>query len=133
MPDRRDTDKIILDRLEKIDASTTQIKIDLALNTKETARIADAQVKTNGKVAAHQASIIDMQAKETVMANTIASLQAIHAKDDAEKEQSVKNKESRRLDNISRAWWLVIGIALSLIGNIINYLIRTDAIKEIIK
>lgn len=127
MQDRRDTDKIILDRLESIQTDITKTKIDLALNTQATQGVEKHLATLNGKVASHNATIQEMQAKETVAALSLAELKA-----DRLKEQDIQEKKNdKRSDNWSKAWWVIIGVGLSILGNIMNYVIRTDVLKEI--
>jgi hypothetical protein len=120
--DRRENDKIILDRLEKIASDVTNIKIDLALNTKDTNRLSEYQKTANGKVAAHEASIQALQAQQIIAA-------AFIKKQEDEKEK----KDEGRGATISRVYWLLIGIALTLLGRIITYLEQSDFFKHIIK
>jgi hypothetical protein len=73
--DRRENDKIILDRLEKIQDDSTQFKINLALNTQATKGIEtnvtaiQEHLKTlNGKVITQAASIQSLQAADVLTA-----------------------------------------------------------------
>ena len=76
MPEeRRENDKIILDRLEKIQDDSTQFKINLALNTQATKGIEknvtaiQEHLKTlNGKVITQAASIQALQAADVLTA-----------------------------------------------------------------
>lgn len=129
MEDRRQNDKIILDRLESIQKDVTKTQIDLALNTQATQGVEKHLATLNGKVAAHNASIQEMQAKETVAALTLAELKA----DKIEERQQKEKQDNRKYDNWSKAWWVVIGVGLSILGSLMNYLIRSDVLKEIFK
>ena len=74
--DRRENDKVILDRLDKIQDDITSTKINLALNTQETSRLADYQKTTNGKVAAHEVRQQSLEANQAVMATALAEIKA---------------------------------------------------------
>jgi DNA uptake protein ComE-like DNA-binding protein len=120
--ERRENDKIILDRLEKIGSDVTNIKIDLALNTKDTSRLSEYQKTANGKLAAQQASIQALQASQLLTA-------AFIKKEQDEKEKKEGNKSS----TINRVYWLLAGIGLTLLGRIITYLEQIGFFKHIIK
>lgn len=128
MPEeRRENDKIILDRLEKIQDDSTQLKINLALNTQATKSIetnVDAiedHLKTlNGKVLAQASSIQALQAADIITAKYIA---------DTDK---AKDKKGERILGFKdKAMWLIIGGALVLAQRILTYLIQSDLIKKI--
>ena len=127
--DSRENDKIILDRLEKIQDDVTKTKIDLALNTKSTADIEDHLRTLNGKVITNQTSIAALQS-QAVMAATFIT-ESNEAKKKAEDRQEKKSDNKSR--DFSKAYWLLIGIALTLIGRIITYAEQTDFFKHIIK
>lgn len=66
MPEeRRQGDLLILEKL-------SDIQTNLALNTRETSRIADAQVKTNGKVAAHEVRMQTLEANQALISTNLA-------------------------------------------------------------
>lgn len=129
MQDRRETDKIILDRLDKIQEDQTQLKVNLALNTQSTTGIENHLATLNGKVAAHNASIQEMQAKETVAALTLAELKAEKIEEKQQKEDKAKDKNA----NWNKLFWIIIGIVFALAGRIITYAEQSDFFKHIIK
>lgn len=118
--DRRETDKIILDRLDKISDKVNSIEINLALNTRDTGRMTELQKTANGKVAAHEASIQALQAQQVLTAAYI------------KKEDEAKEKASdRKYDTHNRWVWVVIGLGISIGGQILLYLIQGDILKRI--
>jgi len=99
---------------------------ELALNTRETSRIAKAQETTNGKVAAHEVRQQSLEANQAVMATALAEIKS-------EKKENTKNRSATQ----SRVFWAIAGVTvsgvLSLLGRFVTYLIQTDALKNIIK
>lgn len=123
MPEeRRQNDKIILDRLEKLQQDTTDTKINLALNTQATKGIEKHLGDINGKVANHNAAILALQAQATVASTFIA-----------ETNQAKQKQNDNRSSNLNRAYWLIAGITISFLGRILSYLFQTDFFKEILK
>lgn len=102
--ERRQGDLLILEKL-------ADIQTNLALNTQETKRIADAQVKTNGKVAAHEVRQQSMEANQAVMATALAQIQ--------QREEKQNNKKDDWLD------WLLKGIVV--VGLALFYYLLTHA------
>jgi hypothetical protein len=125
--DSRENDKIILDRLEKIQDDSTQLKINLALNTQATKSIetnVDAiedHLKTlNGKVLTQASSIQALQAADIITAKYIA---------DSDK---VKEKKGERVLGFKdKALWMIIGGGLFMAQRILTYLIESYLIKKI--
>jgi hypothetical protein len=76
--ERRSGDLLILEKL-------ADIQTNLALNTQETKRIADAQVKTNGKVAAHEVRQQTLEANQAVIATNLTKIQDREDKKDSNK------------------------------------------------
>jgi hypothetical protein len=118
--DRRETDKIILDRLDKISDKVGNIEVNLALNTRDTGRIAELQKTANGKVAAHEASIQALQAQQVLTTTYI------------KKEDEAKEKQNDRKYETRNRWvWVLIGLGISIGGQILLYLIQGDVLKRI--
>jgi len=122
MQDRRETDKIILEELRDLKKDVGVIQINLALNTNETSRLAKYQEFQNGRVATQESR---MQIVETAQAVTSTAVAKMQISDDKQSE--------KKTNNTSKAWWIAIGIGLSILGSVMNYLIRTDVLKEIFK
>jgi DNA primase large subunit len=81
----RENDKVILDRLEKIQDDITSTKISLALNTKATTDIEDHLRTLNGKVITNQNSIQALQASDVLKT-------AFLKKIDDDKERNIKHR-----------------------------------------
>ena len=123
MPEeRRENDKIILDRLEKLQNDTTDTKINLALNTQATKGIEEHLAQINGKVASHNASIQALQAQATVAATFIT-----------ETNQAKQKQTDSRSNNLNRVYWLMAGLGFGFLGRILTYLLQTDFFKNIYK
>lgn len=65
--ERRNGDLLIM---EKLSAMHTE----LALNTRETSRLADYQKTTNGKVAAHETRLQAIESNQALITNNLAQL-----------------------------------------------------------
>lgn len=118
--DQRSTDKVILDRLEKIQESQTKFAVDLALNTKATGDIEDHLRTLNGKVLTNQNSIAALQSQAVLTSTFIANA-----------EKAKEKKADDRSANMNKLWWLVIGIGVAVGGDILLYLIKSDVLKKI--
>ncbi|MDQ3816119.1 MAG: hypothetical protein M3362_00325 [Acidobacteriota bacterium] len=118
--DRRETDKIILDRLDKLQEISTKTQINLALNTQATEGIKTHLGDINGKVQAHNASIQALQAQATVAADFILK---------AGKQE--EKLDERKYETHDRWKWLVIGICISIGQFVVLYLLRSDTLKNI--
>ena len=71
MEERRQGDLLIM---EKLSAMHT----DLALNTRETTRIAEYQKATNGKVAHHETRLQAIESNQALISNNLAQLNQIN-------------------------------------------------------
>jgi hypothetical protein len=118
--ERRENDKIILDRLEKLQSDATDTKINLALNTQATKGIEDHLAQINGKVASHNASILALQAQATVASTFIT-----------ETNEAKKEHYKNRSSNLNRVYWLMAGLGLGFVGRVLTYLLQTDFFKHI--
>lgn len=127
--DNRENDKIILDRLEKIQDDVTKTKIDMALNTKSTLDIEDHLKTLNGKVLTNQNSIAAVQAQATLAATFITESKEAEKKAQQKLEQKLDGKSQ----NYNKVYWLILGIGLTLLGRIITYAEQADFFKHIIK
>ena len=121
MPEeRRENDKIILDRLDKLQETTTKTQIDLALNTQATRGVEKHLGDINGKVQAHNAAIQALQAQATVAADFI-----ITSKKDVEKQSD------RNYDSHNRWKWVIVGLGAGIVGQILLYFVQSDLFKRI--
>ena len=118
--DRRETDKIILDRLDKITDKVSNIEVNLALNTRDTGRMTELQKIANGKVANHEASIQALQAQQVVTAAYITK-----------QEEAKEKADERKYETHNRWIWVVVGLGVSIGGQILLYLIQSDVLKRI--
>lgn len=69
--ERRNGDMLIM---EKLSAMHTE----LALNTRETTRIAEYQKATNGKVAAHETRLQAIESNQALISNNLAQLNQVN-------------------------------------------------------
>lgn len=120
--DHRENDKVILDRLEKIQEDITQTKINLALNTQSTSGIEDHLRTLNGKVATNQSSIIALQAQSTLASAYIAESKA-------KKEKS----DDKRGVFTTRLLWAIAGAIALFIGRFLIVAEQAGILKNIIK
>lgn len=121
MPEeRRETDKIILDRLDKLQETTTKTQIDLALNTQATRGVEKHMGEINGKVQAHNASIQSLQAQATVATEFIVKANA-----------AAEKVNERKYETHDRWRWVVVGLIVSIGGQILLYIIQSDILKKI--
>jgi hypothetical protein len=75
MPEeRRQGYELISTQLSAIQDKIGTMHTELALNTRETSRIAKAQETTNGKVAAHEVRQQSLEANQAVMATALAEI-----------------------------------------------------------
>jgi hypothetical protein len=118
--DRRETDKIILDELRNLQKDVSRIDVNLALNTQETARLAKYQETQNGRVAGHEARMQVVEGAQALTATALAKIQS-----DEEKEND------RKYETHNRWVWVVIGLGISIGGQILLYLIQSDLLKNI--
>ncbi len=120
MQERRENDKIILDRLDKLQETSTKTQIDLALNTRATQGVEEHLKTLNGKVAAHETR---MQSVEGAQAITSTAVAQIKIEDD--------DKKKTRRSDYEKLKWILIGFVITFIGNLILFLIRSDILKKI--
>lgn len=123
MPEeRRQNDILILEKLDKIQEDISKTKIDLALNTQETTRLADYQRVTNGKVAAHEARLQSIEGANAITSTTLAEIK-----------QDKKKREDNRSVIYTRIFWAIAGAVMVLAGRVLTYLEQNDFFKHIIK
>jgi hypothetical protein len=72
MEERRQGDLMIMDKL-------SAMHTDLALNTRETTRIAEYQKQTNGKVAAHETRLQAIESNQALISNNLAQINSLNA------------------------------------------------------
>lgn len=120
LEERRENDKIILDRLDKLQETTTKTQIDLALNTQATKSMEKHLGEINGKVQAHNASIQSLQAQATVAADFIVKANA-----------TAEKMNDRKYEAHNRWVWVIVGLGVSVGGQILLYLIQSDTLKRI--
>ncbi len=120
MQDRRENDNIILDRLDKLQETSTKTQIDLALNTRATQGVEEHLKTLNGKVAAHETRMQSVEGAQAITSTAVARIQG----DDDDK------RKTRRSD-YNKLKWILIGLAFTFAGNVILFLIRSDILKKI--
>jgi hypothetical protein len=111
--ERRQGDLLIM---EKLSAMHT----DLALNTRETTRIAEYQKATNGKVAAHESRLQAIESNQALTANALAAVNA----------DRTERMTTRKLI-YSRVAWAIAGAVVVFMQRILTYLIQNDVLKNI--
>lgn len=67
MQERRQGDLMIMDKL-------SLMHTELALNTRETTRLAEYQKTTNGKVAAHESRLQAIESNQALISNNLATI-----------------------------------------------------------
>ena len=120
MQDRRETDKVILDRLDKIQDTSTQTQINLALNTRATQGVEEHLKTLNGKVAAHETRMQSVEGAQAITSTAVAEIK-----------QSNSDKVKQRSSDYDKVKWIAIGLGITFIGNVILFLIRSDILKKI--
>lgn len=118
--DRRETDKIILEEVRSLQKDVSQIQVNLALNTQETSRLAKYQELMNGRVVGHEARMQVVEGAQAITSTALAKIQS-----DEEKEGD------RRYESHDRWKWVVVGLGVSIGGQILLYLIQSDILKRI--
>ena len=77
MPEeRRQGDLLIMDKLSAIQDKMGTMHTELALNTRETSRMAEYQKFTNGKVASLESRIQTVEAAQALTSTTLAQIQS---------------------------------------------------------
>jgi hypothetical protein len=128
MPEeRRENDKIILEEIRSLQTDVGGIKVNLALNTQETARLAQYQEKMNGRMVGHEARMQAVEGAQALTATTLAQMQV----EDKNRKEKEKKQEDRNYETHDRWKWVVIGILVSAGGQILLYLIKSDVLKKI--
>jgi hypothetical protein len=131
--DRRETDKIILDELRTLQTNVSRIDVNLALNTQETARLAKYQELMNGRVAGHEARMQVVEGAQAITSTAVAKIQADKVREETKKEENDEKQSDRQYTTRDRWKWVLVGLAMSLGGQILLYLIQGDILKNIFK
>ncbi|MBA3756488.1 MAG: hypothetical protein H0X02_09775 [Nitrosomonas sp.] len=120
MQDHRENDKIILDRLDKLQETSTKTQIDLALNTRATQGVEEHLKTLNGKVAAHETRMQSVEGAQAITSTAVAEIKQINL-----------DTFKKRSSDYDKVKWIAIGLGITFIGNVILFLIRSDILKKI--
>lgn len=104
--------------MDKLSAMHTE----LALNTRETSRIAEYQKATNGKVAAQESRLQNLEGAQALTTTTLAQMN-----------QAREKRQDRILSYKDKVVWVIIGGMMVWIGRLVTYAIQSDFLKNIVK
>jgi hypothetical protein len=133
MLERRENDKIILDRLESIQKDVTKTQIDLALNTQATTQLAEYQKFQNGRLGTIESRTQAVEGAQAITSVAVAAIKAAEEKKQAANEKKDEKIEDARKARYDKLFWLVLGLLITFLGNLALFLIRSDILKEIFK